>query len=262
MPELFARIILPLSLHNSYTYKVPEEFQEQIKPGQRVIVQFGKKRFYAGLVITVSNDNPEKTELKLIQQILDEQPVVLPKNVELWKWIADYYCCTLGDVFRAALPSGLKLESRSKVFLTGNDEEKITSDKEYLIIQKIGKNTISLNELQKNLGHNFSYSALKSLIDKNILQIEERISSKYKPKTETFVRLDKEIKNEEHLNPAIENLNRAKKQKALLLHFCEKTNLFEQGHISEISKKDLLKGTSFSANLLKELEKKKLLIQL
>jgi primosomal protein N' (replication factor Y) len=261
MPELYAQVILPLSLHDSYTYKVPEEYQEQIKLGQRVIVQFGRQKYYAGLVISVSNDNSNNMELKSIQQILDDRPVVLEKNIELWNWIADYYCCTLGDVFRAALPSGLKLESQSKVFLTEIENENHISAKEHLIIQKIGKNVVFLDKLQNELGPDFSYTALKSLMDKNLLQIEERISSKFKPKTETFVKLNNDIKTQKQLTLEIETLNRAKKQKSLLLHFCEKTNQFETKQISDISKKELLKGTSFNASLLKGLEKKGILVQ-
>lgn len=134
MPELFVQVILPLSLHNSYTYKVPEPLHSQIHPGQRVIVQFGQKKLYATLVLSISNSKPEDIEPKEIQQILDTEPIVLPQNFELWQWIAKYYCCTLGDVFRAALPTGLKLESKSKIFLTGTEIETGISEKEDFIL--------------------------------------------------------------------------------------------------------------------------------
>ncbi|MFW5831663.1 MAG: hypothetical protein ACOCVA_05395, partial [Prolixibacteraceae bacterium] len=261
MPELYAKVILPLSLHNTFTYKVPYHLQKNIQAGQRVIVQFGKKKFYAALVNSLSKESPEGFELKEIQQILDEQPVVLPQNLKLWKWIADYYCCTLGDVFRAALPSGLKLESKSKAFLTGNEEEAAVSDKEFQIIEQLNRGALSLDELQKKLGTAFSYAALKSLLGKDIIRIEEKIPTKYKPKTESFVKLHPQIKTENQFNSAIEKLGRAKKQQSLLLHFADKTNLFESNQISVISKKKLLDGAGFSPALLNELEKKNLLIQ-
>ena len=99
MSELFAQVILPLSLHDAYTYKVPQSLQNDIAPGKRVIVQFGKKKIYAALVLSISNEKPDDIETKEVQQILDEHPVVLPENFKLWHWIATYYCCTLGDVF-------------------------------------------------------------------------------------------------------------------------------------------------------------------
>src|SRR5680860_380993 len=181
MPELFAQVILPLSLHDSYTYKVPELLHSQIKPGQRVIVQFGQKKLYAALVFSTSKLNPTDIDPKEIQQILDVEPIVLPQNFELWQWIAKYYCCTFGDVFRAALPTGLKLESKSKIFLTGADIETEISEKEAYILRQLEEDVTLLVELQKKLGTNFSYAALKSLLNKNLIFIEEKVSSKYKP---------------------------------------------------------------------------------
>jgi len=208
MPELFAQVIVPLPLHDSFTYKVPDELQGLVGPGKRVTVQFGKRKFYAALVTSLTNTPPENVKLKSVVQLLDEKPVVLPKNIELWKWIADYYCCTLGDIFKAALPSGLKLESKSKVFLTGKDDEAEVRDNEFKILQELKQSDLSLDELQKKLGSNFSYTALKHLLDKKIIGIEEKISKKYRPKTETFVQLHSAIKSNELLNSAIESLAR------------------------------------------------------
>ncbi|MFW6290611.1 MAG: primosomal protein N', partial [Mariniphaga sp.] len=106
MPDLFVQVVLPLPLHDSYTYRVPEQWIGQVTPGQRVVVQFGSRKLYAALVVSVSTNQPSGLELKQILEVLDEKPVVFPHNLELWKWMADYYCCTLGDVFRAALPPG------------------------------------------------------------------------------------------------------------------------------------------------------------
>ena len=117
-------------MHDSYTYAVPESMQNVIQPGQRVIVQSGQKRFYAALVLALSNQKPSGVEIKEITQILDEKPIVFQQNFRLWEWIAKYYCCTLGDVFRAALPTGLKLESKSKLISTGIDTEVSISEKE------------------------------------------------------------------------------------------------------------------------------------
>ena len=261
MPELFAQVILPLSLHDSYTYIVPESMHSRIQPGQRVIVQFGKKKLYAALVFSTSNSKPDDIEAKEIQQILDEEPIVLPQNFELWQWIAKYYCCTLGDVFRAALPTGLKLESKSKIFLTGAEIETEISKKESLILQQLEENISLLIELQKKLGANFSYAALQSLLSKNLIFIEEKVSTKYKPKTESYVRFHPEIKTEAVLEKRIEKLGRAKKQLALLYHFCDKTKAFEKEQIPIISKKELFEGTNFNSNILKELVKKDFLTQ-
>lgn len=261
MPHLFAQVILPLSLHDSYTYSVPEPMQEQIKPGQRVIVQFGQTRLYAALVFSVSNEKPDDIEVKEIQQILDEESIVLSQNFKLWEWMAKYYCCTLGDVFRAALPTGLKLESKSKVFSTGNKIETEINEKEDWILRQTEQDIVYLSDLQKKLDTNFSYSALKSLLAKNLIYIEEKINTKYKPKTESFVRFHPEIKSELTLGHHFSELNNAKKQGALLAHFCHKTNAFSKEQIPYITKKELLEGTNFSSSLLNELCKKNILVQ-
>lgn len=261
MPEFFAQVILPLSLHDSYTYKVPEILQPDIKPGQRVIVQFGQKKLYAALVFSISNTKPENIEVKEIQQVLDEEPVVLTKNFELWEWIAKYYCCTLGDVFRAALPTGLKLESKSKIYSTGIEFENNLSEKEELIINQVEQEITLLDELQKRLGSKFSYPALKSLLAKNLIFIEEKVEERYKPKTEPLVRFHPSIKTEIILETKINELKKAKKQAALLFHFCHKTNAFDNNLSSSISKKELFEGTNFNSTLLRELCKKEILIQ-
>ncbi|MDB4584641.1 primosomal protein N', partial [Draconibacterium sp.] len=261
MPELFAQVILPLSLHDLYTYIVPESMHSKIQPGQRIIVQFGKKKLYAALVYSVSPAKDEDFETKEILQLLDTNPVVLPNNFKLWQWIAQYYCCTLGDVFRAALPTGLKLESKSRIFLTGNDLDTNVSEKEGLILHQLKQDIVLLVELQKSLGTQFSYAALKSLQAKNLIYIEEKVNAKYKPKTEAYIQFHNAIKSETILNTKTENLKRAKKQLALLYHFCSKIHAFEPDQLSTISKTKLLEGTNFSSAIVKELVKKKILFQ-
>lgn len=259
MPKMFAQVILPLSLHDAYTYEVPQNMQPAIRPGQRVVVQFGRKKFYAALVVSVSDEKPEGFEAKEIVQLLDESPVVFPQNLELWRWMAGYYCCSMGDIFRAALPPGLKLESKSKIFLTGTDDEQQVSEKEQLIINQLQQDTSTMEILQKKLGSRFSYPALQKLLIKNVVQVEEKINSKYKPKTEIFVKLHPQISSENQLHEIITSLERAKKQKALLLYFCEKTGVFGEKSQKEISKKELFKGTDFKTAHLNELHKKKIL---
>lgn len=260
MQQLFAQVILPLSLHNSYTYAVPQKLSKDVAPGKRVIVQFGKKKIYAALVVSLSDQKPEDVEIKEIQQVLDEKPILLPGNFKLWQWIAKYYCCTLGDVFRAALPTGLKLESKTNFFLTGIDIPIQPTINEELIIRRLDEDgRANLSELEKKLGTDFSYSALKSLMQKNIVYAEEKVSNKYKPKTESFVSFHSDIISAKVLNEKADTLKKAPKQQKLLYHFCDLTHAFEPNRINEISRKDLLADTNFSSALLKELAKKHIL---
>ena len=158
---------------------------------------------------------------------------------KLLRWIATYYCCTLGDVFRAALPTGLKLESKTKVFPTGYEEMITLSEKESQMLRLIGDGMNVIADLEHKLGNDFSYSTLKSLQEKELVYAEEKIQSKYRPRTESFVKLHSSVLSEEVLTSKFELLKRAKKQEALLQHFCVATHAFEKEAKKEISKKDL-----------------------
>ncbi|MDD4107687.1 MAG: primosomal protein N' [Prolixibacteraceae bacterium] len=259
MSGLYAQVLLPLSLDYTYTYKVPPELQDRIGIGQRVVVQFGRKKYYSAIVISLDADQPDLIKIKEIIQILDEEPVVFPENFKLWRWMADYYCCSQGDVLRAALPPGLKLESRSKVFLTDNETECTISEKDQLIINELYQGPISIEKLQQNLGSGFSFKIFNGLLEKGVIQVEEKLVDKYKPKTEIFIGFHPRIKNEEKLIASLDSFKRAKKQKALLIHFCETVDAFGENPDSSVSKRELLKGTDYSAALINALVKKKIL---
>ena len=107
--EKFVDVILPLPLHRYFTYSLPEEMAGDVQIGCRVVVPFGKKKYYTGIVQNVHYLKPEEYEVKEVTALLDAHPILLPGQFKFWEWVADYYLCTQGDVYKAALPSGLKL---------------------------------------------------------------------------------------------------------------------------------------------------------
>ena len=113
---VFVDVLLPLPLRALFTYAVPEELQASVKPGLRVCVPFGKGKIYAGLVKRVHGDKPDHA-LKEVLSVLDEEAVVNPEQFRFWEWMASYYLCTEGEVMAAALPSGFKLDSETKIIL-------------------------------------------------------------------------------------------------------------------------------------------------
>jgi primosomal protein N' (replication factor Y) len=110
----FADVILPLPLQNTFTYEVPSEFKG-VQAGMRVVVQFGQKKFYTAIVFKIHNETPKNYRAKPIINVLDHQPIISNQQFKLWEWIANYYCCSLGDVMHSALPSVLKLSSETKL---------------------------------------------------------------------------------------------------------------------------------------------------
>ena len=110
----YADIILPLPLEGYFTYAVPAELQDKVQSGMRVLVPFGAKKHYIGIVASLHDKKPEGFEVKPLEQVLDDYPILLESQLRLWKWIADYYMSPIGEVFKAALPSGLKAEDGYK----------------------------------------------------------------------------------------------------------------------------------------------------
>mgnify|MGYP001256569776 FL=1 len=99
----YADVILPLPLENSYTYRIPEDLERAVTPGCRVIVHFGKKRYYTAIVMEVHDREPVSDfETKEIYALLDATPVLRRPQLRFWKWISSYYICKLGDVYKAA----------------------------------------------------------------------------------------------------------------------------------------------------------------
>nr|MBP7473266.1 primosomal protein N' [Prevotella sp.] len=103
----FVDVILPLPLDGLFTYSVPEGMEKDISFGKRVLVQFGRSKKYIAIIVTIHDIKPE-FKCRDIDEILDKQPVILEKQYQVWRWISFYYMSSLGDVYNASFPSGMK----------------------------------------------------------------------------------------------------------------------------------------------------------
>ncbi|MBI4945594.1 MAG: primosomal protein N' [Bacteroidetes bacterium] len=255
---LFADVILPIAVPNLYTYSIPDSLQKNIKAGQRVVVQFGKKKLYTALVRNVHNNKPQLYKAKQIESILDAEPIVNEKQFALWKWIADYYMCTLGEVMNAALPSGLKLSSETKLLLNPEAEikgEELTDD-EFLIYEALQTNEVlTLNEVEEIVQSKSALKIIKSLLDKNFIQIYEELRERFKPKIEEFVRLTEYASDENNLKKIFDELEkRAFKQLEVLMEFVHETQApAPKGVERQIKKSELLKRTNASPATIESL---------
>ncbi len=216
---LFAQVLLPLALPQSLTYRVPEELNEWVTPGKRVVVQVGKRKLYTAIILSISEEVPKGYEVKYILSVLDDIPIISPQQIQFWEWISSYYMCTLGEVMKAALPAALKLESESLLVLSENYDPIIVldSDEEILInyLQKSGEIAISTaNALIKK--HNI-YTIIKSLYQKGILLIKEDLTDNYKPKRIKCLRINPDL-SENDLKQIFDQLERkAQKQLEVLM---------------------------------------------
>ncbi len=259
--ELYADVILPLPLRDRFTYRVPPAFQPGIKAGVRVIVQFGARKFFSALVYRLHDDLPGGSfDLKNIDAILDREPVIHPTQLILWEWVVNYYCCTWGEVYHAALPSALKLESQTKVsFNPYFDMPVDLSPDEEVILQFLRDHRqTNIREINRLMGKKPAYATLKILLEKNAVLIEEKLEESYRPKTEPFVFLHANVLTEKKIEQALETLQKAKKQLSLFEYFLSETTCHPEKRTS-IGKRQLLKQTGASENTLRSLIDKQIL---
>lgn len=252
MKQLVAEIILPLPLTQTFSYNA-ESFRNDIVVGMRVIVPFGKRKFYTGIVYKL-NEQDKTDSLKDISSLIDNYPIVLQKQLKLWEWISNYYQCSLGEVFKAALPAGLKIESATYISKNQIEETIQLSDKESAIVNIIGDKTISLDELIKNTNLKGIFQIIRNLQKKGVVNLSEELTPNYKAKTETFVKI----------NPLIENsteeiLVSLKKTPKQLQLFSSLVDFLTSNSIDCISKRELLTISKCTNSVFNELKKKNII---
>ncbi len=214
-------VILPIPLQKLFTYKITEAEASFLKKGMRVAVEFGKSKIYTALVYKIHQTAPIGYEAKDIYQILDEIPIVNKTQINHWEWISSYYMCSLGEVYRAAMPSAFLLESETEVQLVkGFINEEALSPEEFLIFEALQHQTqLSIQQIVDILGKKTVFPIIKSLIDKNAVVVKEQIYEQYKPKLEKYIRLTEVWNPTEKLPELLDFLSRAKKQREIILTY-------------------------------------------
>lgn len=224
---LFADVILPLPLPLMYTYRVPREFSDKVKQGLRVVVQFGQKRVLTAVIASIHHNPPKIYEAKYLLDLLDESPTVNSFQFRLFEWMAAYYMCTQGEVMNAAIPSGLKLSSESKIQLNpeynGNYE---FSASEQLILEELQKKNLSYNDVMTLLGKKTIHPIIKSLMAKDAVILFEELKEKYAPKVISKVKLKDEILESKTLfEEVFQKLEKKEKQLNVLLRYMQLTHV-------------------------------------
>ncbi|WP_369753703.1 primosomal protein N' [Flavobacterium sp. WC2409] len=218
----FVEVILPLSLAKTFTYCVSESEYLYVKKGMRVAVPFGKNKIYTALVIDKHQEKPTLYEAKEIHQILDENPIVTEIQIAHWQWIASYYMCAIGDVYRGAMPSALLLESETIISQKATDfvDESLLSDEEYLIYQALQlQSSLKINDIASILNKKNIFPVIQKLIDKGIIVLQEEMLENYKPKLVRYVRLHSKYESNNGLGELLETLKNANKQKEIVLTY-------------------------------------------
>ncbi|CAM1348336.1 Primosomal protein N' [Tenacibaculum crassostreae] len=221
-----------------------------LKKGMRVAVSFGKSKMYTALVFNIHQTPPELYEAKDIHQILDEHPVVNEQQLQYWQWISSYYMCSLGDVYRAALPSAFLLESETIIYKNeAFTEETILNDDEFLIFEALQHHSqLTIHQVADILGKKTVLPIINGLIEKSAVYIKEEIYETYKPKLVKYVRLHTNYATNEGLQTLLEELSRAKKQREAVLTYFQLA-----ASKKPIKAKDLEEQSGTSSAVLKAL---------
>ena len=250
----FADVVLPLPLYKYFTYRIPSDWQVALQPGSRVVVPFGRKKYYTAIVVRLHDVMPQGYEVKEILSILDDRPVLRRPQLQFWEWIADYYLCSVGDVYKAALPSGLKLESETTVTLNPDFEEPDDDrlkEREWMLLTALSKKSrMTVQELEKESGMHNLLPTLRLLLEREAVFVSEQIKAHYRPKTEAYVRLTFAPGDEVALHRAFERVKQAKKQEVMLLSFLDLSLFMQRGKLREVSRKSLLDRSGVSSAIL------------
>ncbi|MNQ03832.1 Primosomal protein N' [compost metagenome] len=253
----FVEVILPLSLAKTFTYQVSEAEFHYIKKGMRVVVPFGKSKMYTALAIEIHQNKPALYEAKEIHQILDEKPIVTEIQIAHWQWIASYYMCAIGDVYRGAMPSALLLESetlisqKQEVFV----DESLLSDEEFLVYEALQQqSSLKVQDIIAILNKKNIFPVIQKLIDKNILVLQEEVQESYKPKLVRYVRLHPKYNSNSGLGELMQTLKSAAKQREIVMNYFQ----LSASEKKPITIKKLVETANSSSAIVKALIEKEI----
>ena len=229
-----------------------------IQVGMRVLVSFRGKKIYTGIVFEMHHEKPETFVPKEIINILDDAPILPKEQIEFWNWLSDYYMGNLGEIYRFSFPGSLKLESETYLKLKPNiviDFENLDVNEMYLIQALEVRQLINITEIEAFITKKDIVKTIKSLIDLQYIEIDEKIAEKYKAKEVAYLKINEEKLQNTHLPEILLSLKRSPKQQELFLLLLEKQTEHPE---KAIKKSEVLEEGNFAHAQLKSLVEKNL----
>ena len=256
---LYADILLPLPLAGTFSYCVPEPMCGSIAVGHRVVVPFGAKKFYTGIVCGLSHTPPMGFEVKPVAQLLDANPIIKRPQLQLWEWIADYYLCSVGEVFKAAMPAGLKVESETFVERAPDYEElsdNRLSEREVMILAVLSHadKRMSVGDIQKSTGISNVGGIVAKLLDKGAVMVSEKLVERYRSQKVRYVKLAIEKGDSAAIEHAFAKVKRARKQEKALLALMELSGFTRRdAPLREVTRDELTERAMVTPSIVKAL---------
>lgn len=264
MPEetrQYAEVILPLPLYGTFTYSIPRNLTDKIGIGYRIIVPFGRKKYYTAVVVSLTPVAPRGFEVKDIVSVLDDGPILRYPQLKLWQWISEYYLCATGDVYKAAVPAGLKIESETFIELNPDYEETVTerlTEREAIIAQTLDHNgRMPLGDIEKRTGLQNAETLTAKMIEKGIVIVSEKLVERYRSKKETCLRLAVDRNDDTAMHAAFDAVKGAPKQEKLLIALIDSLNKRSRnGECDDVPRAALLEATGLSSAIAAALASK------
>lgn len=259
---LYAEVIIPRPLDTTFTYRVPDALAADIRNGSRVIVPFGPRRYYTGVVDSLSPVGPVNTDyaMKDVAMVVDPRPIVRHPQVKFWRWLAGYYLCSLGEVYAAALPAGLKIESETQIEL---NREAVADDvfdldrRESTLIELLASKggVMSPREISSVDGFSNPEPVIARLLDKQLVVIKEKLVERFKARKESYVALV--VNDGESPDDFFARVKGAKAQERALMALISLGGMKPDGsQAREVTRKALEERAAVTGPIIKELQKK------
>lgn len=262
---MFAEVILPLPIYGTYTYAVPADMESGIQTGMRVLVQFGRKKCYTGIVERVHTEEPEY-EVKPILELFDDKPVIRYPQLRLWKWISEYYLCSPGEVYKAAMPTGLKPESETYVTLNTDFETpegvKLTDRQAMTVMLLQEKKKMRVAEIENELKLKNAAGVVSSLLELGVISIDEKLVEKYHARKQTFIRLNLERGDNDGLHLMFDKVRRSRMQEKALIAWLDLSSWLARGkETKEVARDELEAACGVTPGVLKAMVDKGIFIK-
>ena len=256
----YADVLVPLPLPNLLTYAT-EGVEDALEVGMRVVVQVGARKRYTGVVCRLHQDAPKGYAARAMDAVVDDRPMVTPGQLRMWEWMAGYYMCTRGEVMAAALPSGLKLSSQTRLVVHPEakvDDLRSMAPQAQVLFDAIElRKGLQLSEAAEVLDVKHPQRWVNQLVQAQLIVSEEEWKERYKPKTERTLQLPEPLRDEAALGAALDELDRrAPKQARILTAFLQLVE--EQGGERDaiVSEKEVLVRADADAAAVKRMEAK------
>ncbi len=256
----YADVLVPLPLPNLLTYAT-EGVEDALEVGMRVVVQVGARKRYTGVVCRLHQDAPKGYAARAMDAVVDDRPMVTPGQLRMWEWMAGYYMCTRGEVMAAALPSGLKLSSQTRLVVHPEakvDDLRSMAPQAQVLFDAIElRKGLQLSEAAEVLDVKHPQRWVNQLVQAQLIVSEEEWKERYKPKTERTLQLPEPLRDEAALGAALDELDRrAPKQARILTAFLQLVE--EQGgeRLAIVSEKEVLVRADADAAAVKRMEAK------